>query len=883
MKKIVWCLLFLLSTRASAQISVLGYGDTIAQLQSKGNKTVYHILGDLAGGECYSFRDDYLSVTTTGKIMKPEDQQRFADYHWYSNVSLFYNFPFYYPYVDTSFFYDSSIFHVACDTFGYCESPSSSNLISSTMDADHNYHMLIIFGVPVPLDASAHVPIKMVYFKASHIDTTINGFYQPFNIPLRATQPFRIISYKLMDTIHALSNNFTDHPFYEHSITANIFTDKFRQPYFIYHSEVSNEQNKQLYFCRLDTFNNIIQTDSLNSAVGNYCTSVHAVNNITVRDTLYILTKADYDFNCNRVPDSVVYKMYAVDSFANFSPGINMTPAQFDRYILHVKNDPVNTIYRNLPHDSSVVKYFNQNGDTLKTVFFPKQFAHPVIETKTGKYVHIYLTETGGVHTIVSLFDSTGKFIKSTYRISEGAYYDSILFPRTFASIDTFDNVFFGYNDHYDNIGSSHCNGSSSHRDIFNAESLNQIFGTVLKDKNKNCIADAGEPWVEGILVELQLNGKSYFTQSNSGRNFWFDYLEEGNGRVILHTKNQTYFTSVCGDTFNIVIRDTLSNPKINFLVQTESCPFAAPKMNVNISAPVLRRCFDNLYTLSVYNASEDTAHHVYSDVQLDRYLIATDTQFTSAQYLGNNTYRFQFGDVLPLETQRKHLTVKVECDSTVPGQTHCVTATVSPYVWCSVPQQPHLTAFANCENDSVIFYIQNDGYPASWQKNYTITVNDTVKYAGYILFDASHTFMRLAFANSSGATLRLETVQNSIYPNEDTILSAAFEGCGNAIFSTGYLPLFPTDNGIPTVYTDCQINRSSFDPNEKTAQPAGFGDSAYILPNTPIEYTIHFQNTGTYYASSVIITDTISTLLNPATFEWLSSSDPFYYSFIDS
>ncbi|MDO8971731.1 MAG: T9SS type A sorting domain-containing protein, partial [Saprospiraceae bacterium] len=69
------------------------------------------------------------------------------------------------------------------------------------------------------------------------------------------------------------------------------------------------------------------------------------------------------------------------------------------------------------------------------------------------------------------------------------------------------------------------------------------------------------------------------------------------------------------------------------------------------------------------------------------------------------------------------------------------------------------------------------------------------------------------------------------------------------------------------------EIVVGSYDPNDKSA-------AAYITPEElangkPIEYTIRFENTGNYYAEIVVIRDVLEANLNPATFQWISSSHP--------
>jgi len=65
---------------------------------------------------------------------------------------------------------------------------------------------------------------------------------------------------------------------------------------------------------------------------------------------------------------------------------------------------------------------------------------------------------------------------------------------------------------------------------------------------------------------------------------------------------------------------------------------------------------------------------------------------------------------------------------------------------------------------------------------------------------------------------------------------------------------------------TWCRAVTASFDPNAKSAYPPGIQAAHYIPEDTPIGYVIDFQNTGTDTAFQVIIYDTLSPWLDPAT-----------------
>lgn len=69
------------------------------------------------------------------------------------------------------------------------------------------------------------------------------------------------------------------------------------------------------------------------------------------------------------------------------------------------------------------------------------------------------------------------------------------------------------------------------------------------------------------------------------------------------------------------------------------------------------------------------------------------------------------------------------------------------------------------------------------------------------------------------------------------------------------------------------QVIYCSYDPNEKCANPIGLDSSHYTPMNSPIEYTILFQNLGNDTAFNVCIRDTLSSLLDLSSFDVIGSN----------
>ncbi|MCC6412819.1 MAG: T9SS type A sorting domain-containing protein, partial [Saprospiraceae bacterium] len=66
-----------------------------------------------------------------------------------------------------------------------------------------------------------------------------------------------------------------------------------------------------------------------------------------------------------------------------------------------------------------------------------------------------------------------------------------------------------------------------------------------------------------------------------------------------------------------------------------------------------------------------------------------------------------------------------------------------------------------------------------------------------------------------------------------------------------------------------------SYDPNDKAVTPGPWLTPEALEAGEPLTYTIRFENTGTYFAEFIRITDTLSPLIDASTLQILSSSHP--------
>jgi uncharacterized repeat protein (TIGR01451 family) len=242
---------------------------------------------------------------------------------------------------------------------------------------------------------------------------------------------------------------------------------------------------------------------------------------------------------------------------------------------------------------------------------------------------------------------------------------------------------------------------------------------------------------------------------------------------------------------------------------------------------------------------------------------------------LGNNVFRFFLGNVESGGCRQFYVSVKVNCDSTVLGQTHCVYAHGYPDTLCTLTPEwsgANIEARASCQDTSVVFKLKNTGSSPSQPLNYIIIEDDVVMFQGLQQYNIDQELVLPVMAE--GHTYRIESEQEPGHPFS-TLALAFSEGCGG-FESLGFINQF-TVNGInPSWHRVCRENTGSFDPNDKQGYPIGTGAEHKIRPGQPIDYMIRFQNTGTDTAFTVVVRDTLSPWLDPASLVPAASSHAY-------
>jgi uncharacterized repeat protein (TIGR01451 family) len=398
------------------------------------------------------------------------------------------------------------------------------------------------------------------------------------------------------------------------------------------------------------------------------------------------------------------------------------------------------------------------------------------------------------------------------------------------------------------------------------------ISGNALRNLNGDCLPNANDTPLSGWLVQAVGVDTFYATTDVNGN--YLMPVDPGNYTVSIVPT--TVFWVPCGNDFPVNLPNPDDVATVDFLVK--KLP-GCPEMAVDITTPFLRRCFPSNYFVNYCNQGVEPATDAYVTVQLDDFLTFNIASIPHTD-LGNNLYRFDLGDVDTDECGFFNINVTVSCNAVL-GQTHCTEANIYPDTTC-VPNDPlwsgaSLRAAAECQGDSLRFIITNEGTAPSAPLDY-IVIEDAVMYMEdppSPSLQPAEAFVLAVPAN--GATWRLEVRQEPYHPAA-ALPIVAVEGCGGSNFSTGFVNQFPLGDDPPFLDIDCTPNIGAYDPNDKQGFPIGYGEAHQILPGTELQYLIRFQNTGTDTAFTVVIRDTLSSLLDITTIRPGAASHPYEY-----
>lgn len=407
------------------------------------------------------------------------------------------------------------------------------------------------------------------------------------------------------------------------------------------------------------------------------------------------------------------------------------------------------------------------------------------------------------------------------------------------------------------------------------------LSGKVFFDENEDCSLSSGEPALPWFVVEVASNGQTHYVPVNAnGEYYYFIKPDDEMLEVGIIPPNELWAACAPAEVVEI-------EPGVNlYALDLGAAPLAdCPRAAIEIAAPFLRRCFPGNYYVSYCNLGTLPVVGAEAVVEFDPFLEISGSTLPWSSVSGN-TYVFPLGDIGVGECGVFQVSFTVSCDALL-GQTHCTEATILPVEYCDpLPSWSgaQLIVSGGCDGEEVLFEIRNAGQGGMDEPSgYIVIEDDMIKMIEPIAPLGPGDWVEIPLP-ANGSTWRVEAAQVPAFPfqSEPSATVEACDGSGGGDISLGYAGMFSQDENAPHVAIDCQENIGSFDPNDKTAFPKGYRELHLIEPDVRLEYRIRFQNTGTDTAFKVVIVDTLSALLDPASLRLQAWSHPCELQILD-
>jgi Leucine-rich repeat (LRR) protein len=403
-----------------------------------------------------------------------------------------------------------------------------------------------------------------------------------------------------------------------------------------------------------------------------------------------------------------------------------------------------------------------------------------------------------------------------------------------------------------------------------------RIYGTV--KKATNCVATTQN--LPNMLVTATNTATSEIYVANSDASGGYE-IAVPTGTYTVSVAPPNGYWGVCTSAQNIVITQSGQQESRDVLL---NAVVACADMSVrHTDAAVMRPCTTSVYRVSYFNAGTIAAAGAYAEITL-----AAEQTFVSASLpslaLGGGRFRFQLPTVAALERGVFEVNVQVAC-SVIMGQQLCTDVAVFPHTFCSLPalwDGSDVAVSGRCVgNNQVRFVLTNRGAGAmSAPQTYSIIEDNLMIRSGQI---------QLLVAGSDSVTITADplrvyriVVNESPYnPAGNTQETVLVWGCNGLSQNIHWASVnqYPLNSGADYIHRLCTTVRTSFDPNDISAVPAGVGAQHFIQNNTILEYKIRFQNTGNDTAFVVRLLNQLPPELDKTTLKIGAGSHPFTYS----
>lgn len=390
----------------------------------------------------------------------------------------------------------------------------------------------------------------------------------------------------------------------------------------------------------------------------------------------------------------------------------------------------------------------------------------------------------------------------------------------------------------------------------------NEVVGAIRMDTNQNCIVDPIETRWPNYTVLLFEKGTDSLYYATPPTQDYAAYLDTGTYNVSSSSFDNEPYWSLCSPSQSITIDTTLNPQQLDWSLDPL---FLCPKMQVNATAAPLRGCIPRWVWISYNNTGTLDAQNAYLELTVDTFLRVVTSTVPIASQVGS-IYRFDL-DTIPIGGSGL-IRLHIQADCTTPGNTpYHITTHIYPDTIC-LNTLSNLVIQDSCDLDTAYFQVINYGAAHSTPLSYWIIENQVVVDTGLLQLGQGQN-LQINYPMNP-----YKTYQLVVDPQTNNYAASMVLSCTG---DSSYVPtLYTPNHQLDYVATIYNRTVNSYDPNIKEATPTSYGANNYLLPNIPIDYTIHFQNTGNDTAYQVVILDTLSSALNVGSLTMQGASHPY-------
>ncbi len=415
--------------------------------------------------------------------------------------------------------------------------------------------------------------------------------------------------------------------------------------------------------------------------------------------------------------------------------------------------------------------------------------------------------------------------------------------------------------------------------------SKNYLNGKVFADGDGNCQVSSDEIGLSNWIIKAE-PGEAYAISDFIGE--YTLALDSGNYQLSIYAPatSSSYGTiqANCPDSSYTIQLDSVGQVLSGFNWPIDA--ILCPALKIDVTSDPRIRCFEGQTYISYVNEGLDTARNVKIEVALPEYIIPISANHPWTQQEAQKL-TFELNKIPPRTKGQIILKDSIACVNEAFNQTQCVEARIFPQNFCN-PHSPNwsqadLTASGECRRTffpSALLKIKNQGQgDMQTPSSYRIYKRDTLILEDQVQLAAGDSL--LLHIPIEGQAIRLEVEQVPHHPRNQQV-SVTMMGCGIDQDSTNttFANQFPQNDDNYEYEVDCQPIVGAYDPNDKLVSPQGFTDQHFVDPGTRMEYTIRFQNTGTFQAFNVRVEDTLSSSWDMTSFEMQSASHDYNLEF---